>query len=292
MQVVQRSRARRSRDRLRARAFYRGVRCAWGPPGLGCSQPPEWPVNGNEHTEEAPALDCKKAGDVKAEQSDVEKTLGRDSLKEVTLKAISKGLMSELPVIVNVHTAAALVVDAVEIDRTVLPGKGQKTKQAAQTTEHTENASAVCWQKDSCSAKEHLVQPPGDDCVKHCKPKARGRLGAPMGNAGTLPQRLETGRNPAPSMHLQPELPALARETVVKAPAMNSVKELKDEAPRPLDELQYGDSFCAVTEGLRLAEVSRALHRLAIRLWSPSIHTWSEVIDSIEDKFDCFEDLP
>jgi len=227
----------------------------------GKDQDPEQAATEKEQVEKAPELEYRKEGSPKdmgtnqiSEQPvivNVEKALECDSVKEGILKAMGKGLMSEQPVIVNVPTQAALVVEGVKADCTGLPGKGQRTEWPAHATEHTDKASAVCRQKDSCSAKEHLDQAPADDFAKHCNTKVRGRG-----------QSLEQ--------------PALAREHAVKAPGMDSVKDFRDEAQRPLDQLQYGDSFCMVSDGLRLAEVSRAHLRLAIHLWSPSMRTWSE----------------
>lgn len=56
-----------------------------------------------------------------------------------------------------------------------------------------------------------------------------------------------------------------------RGPAIDSATEFRGEAQGPLDQLQHGHSFCSVSDDLRWAEVGRAHHRLAVRLWGSSM---------------------
>jgi hypothetical protein len=60
----------------------------------------------------------------------------------------------------------------------------------------------------------------------------------------------------------------------------------EDALPSGAELLQWGDTFFSVADCLRLSAVSRAHCALAMQLWDPTLTTWSEVIESLEERLE------
>eukprot|EP00445_Apocalathium_hangoei_P026630 CAMPEP_0203916136 /NCGR_PEP_ID=MMETSP0359-20131031/56829_1 /ASSEMBLY_ACC=CAM_ASM_000338 /TAXON_ID=268821 /ORGANISM="Scrippsiella Hangoei, Strain SHTV-5" /LENGTH=323 /DNA_ID=CAMNT_0050842767 /DNA_START=56 /DNA_END=1027 /DNA_ORIENTATION=+ len=63
------------------------------------------------------------------------------------------------------------------------------------------------------------------------------------------------------------------------------------QAEGPLDDLQYGGSFFSVADALCLSVVNRACQGRIASLWDPPQGTWMEVLGELEDRFSCFNQL-
>ena len=60
----------------------------------------------------------------------------------------------------------------------------------------------------------------------------------------------------------------------------------EDVLPSGAELLQRGDTYFSVADCLRLPAVSHAHRALAMQLWDQTLTTWSEVIESLEERFE------
>ena len=60
----------------------------------------------------------------------------------------------------------------------------------------------------------------------------------------------------------------------------------EDVLPSGVQLLQWGDTHFSVADCLRLSAVSHAHRALAMQLWDPTLTTWSEVIESLEERLE------